>query len=107
MKILLDECVTRKLKSRLAPHEVCTVTEMHWNGLKNGTLMRAAIGQGFKLLLTIDKNLAFQQNMNRYAIIVAVLNVEKSSISFLEELLPAFHVLLPTFVEGQAYLIEK
>ena len=44
MKILLDECVTRKLKSRLPQHEVFTVTEMQWNGLKNGNLMRAAIG---------------------------------------------------------------
>lgn len=107
MKILLDECVTRKLKSRLPQHEVFTVTEMQWNGLKNGNLMRAAIEQGFDVLLTIDKNLAFQQNMNRYTIIVAVLHVEKSKISFLEELLPAFSRLLPTFAKGTAYLIEK
>ncbi len=107
MKILLDECMTRKLKSCLAQHEVFTVTEMQWNGFKNGNLMRAAIEQGFEVLLTIDKNLAFQQNMNRYALIVAVLDVEKSKISFLEELLPAFTHLLPTFAKGNAYLIEK
>ena len=107
MKILLDECVTRKLKSCLPEHGVSTVTEMQWNGLKNGNLMRAAIEQGFDMLLTIDKNLAFQQNMNRYGIIVAVLNVEKSSIPFLEELLPAFYQQLPTFEKGHAYLIEK
>ncbi len=59
------------------------------------------------MLLTIDKNLVFQQNMTRYAIIVAVLNVEKSKISFLEELLPSFARLLPTFAKGNAYLIEK
>ncbi|MFD1468574.1 hypothetical protein ACFQ48_10090 [Hymenobacter caeli] len=107
MKIPLDECVTRKLKSRLSQHEVFTVTERQWNGLKNGNLMRAAIGEGFDVLLTIDKNLAFQQNMSQYFNIVAVLNVEKSKISFLEDILPAFTSLLPTFVKGNAYLIEK
>jgi hypothetical protein len=107
MKILLDECVTRKLKNRLPLHEVSTVTEMGWNGLKNGTLMRAAIEQGVELLLTIDKNLAFQQNMNRYAIIVAVLDAEKSSLPFLEEVLPTFNRLLPTFEKGNAYLVKK
>lgn len=107
MKILLDECVTRKLKSRLFQHEVVTVTEMGWNGLKNGTLMQAAIEHGIDLLLTIDKNLAFQQNMNRYAIIVAVLDVERSSLPFLDKVLPAFHGLLPTFGKGNAYLVGK
>lgn len=51
MKILLDECVTKKLKSRLAEFEVYTVTEMDWNGLKNGHLLRTAISSGFDILL--------------------------------------------------------
>lgn len=106
MKILLDECVTRKLKSRLPQHEVATVTEMRWNGLKNGNLMRAAIVEGFEILLTIDKNLAFQQNLNHYPIIVAVLNAEKISLPFLAALLPALDQQLPSFEPGNAYLIE-
>ena len=34
MKILLDECVTKRLKSYLKDYQVFTVTEMGWNGLK-------------------------------------------------------------------------
>lgn len=75
MKVLLDECVTRKLKSRLPNHEVYTVTDMQWNGLKNGILMSAAIGEGFDILLTIDKNLEYQQNLKKNSIIVAVFDV--------------------------------
>jgi len=39
MKILLDECVTKRLKPYLKEYEVFTVTEMRWNGIKNGELM--------------------------------------------------------------------
>lgn len=63
MKILLDECVTKRLKPFLKEHIVFTVTEMNWKGLRNGNLMLVAIEQKFDILLTIDKNLSFQQNM--------------------------------------------
>jgi hypothetical protein len=35
MKILLDECITKRLKSYLTGFEVFTVSEMNWNGIKN------------------------------------------------------------------------
>jgi hypothetical protein len=34
MKILLDECVTKKLKPYLNSHQVFTVSSMSWMGLK-------------------------------------------------------------------------
>jgi hypothetical protein len=35
---------------------------MGWAGLKNGELLRIAEADGFEVLLTGDKNLAYQQN---------------------------------------------
>ena len=63
MKILLDECVTKKLKRHLTEFEVRTVVEMNWSGLKNGNLMKVAVEESFDVLLTIDNNLEFQQNV--------------------------------------------
>ena len=57
MRILLDECVTKRLKVHLTLHVVATVTEKGWSGLKNGQLMTAASADGFDILITIDKNL--------------------------------------------------
>ncbi len=74
MKILLDECVTKRLKPHLLEYEVFTVSEMRWNGIKNGKLMSLCVDNNFDLLLTIDKNLIFQQNVNEYEMIVVVLN---------------------------------
>ena len=107
MKVLLDECVTRKLKSRLPGHEVFTVTDMGWNGLKNGLLMSAAIGEGFDVLLTIDKNLELQQNFKKHNIIVTVFDVSQNNVKLYEPLLPSFEAQLPTFVKGTVYRIQK
>lgn len=45
MKVLLDECVTRKLRLDFQGHEVHTVEEAGLKGLKNGDLLRSASGQ--------------------------------------------------------------
>ena len=45
MKVLLDECVPRKLRRELADHEVQTVTEQGWSGIKNGNLLALAASE--------------------------------------------------------------
>lgn len=42
MKVLLDECVPRKLRRELREHEVLTVTERGWSGVENGELLALA-----------------------------------------------------------------
>lgn len=105
MKVLLDECVNRKLKSRLKGVEAYTVAEMNWRSLRNGNLMRVAIEDEFDVLLTVDKNLEYQQNFGKYDIIVAVFDVLKNTIQHLEPLVPVFEAQLPTFVKGNVYRI--
>jgi len=106
MKILLDECVTKKLKRHLTEFEIKTVVEMNWSGLKNGRLMNEAGEENFDVLLTIDKNLEHQQNMNKYEIAVVVLDVEKSKVDYLLELLPQFKEQVNDYEKGKVYLIE-
>ena len=42
MRVLLDECLPRKLKRELQGHHVSTVPEMGWAGVKNGALQLTA-----------------------------------------------------------------
>jgi predicted nuclease of predicted toxin-antitoxin system len=49
MKILLDECIPRKLKNALPEHECQTVPEAGLAGLKNGRLLSLAEKAGFEL----------------------------------------------------------
>jgi hypothetical protein len=53
MRVLLDECVTRYLTRDLGGHEVFTVEEAGFKGLKNGRLLRAAAGR-YEVLVTVD-----------------------------------------------------
>ena len=80
MKILLDECVTKKLKQYLLDIEVVTVIELGWGGIKNGKLMALCVENKFEILLTIDKNLAFQQNLDKYNLTIVVFNSVTSKI---------------------------
>ena len=107
MKVLLDECVTRKLKSRLPNHQVATVREMHWNGLRNGNLMRVAVEAGFDVLLTIDKNLEYQQNLKSFDLIVAVFDVRENKVSAYQPLLSLFEQQMSTFTRGNAFMITE
>lgn len=66
MKILLEECVTKHLKPYLTEHEVLTVRDMNWGGIKNGKLMTRCTQHSFDILLTIDQNLQYQQNLDKY-----------------------------------------
>ncbi len=72
MKILLDECVDRRFARELSDHEVRTVPQQGWAGVKNGALMKLT-EEEFDVFITVDRNLSFQQNLPRYNIIVIVL----------------------------------
>lgn len=107
MKILLDECVTKHLKPFLKEYEVFTVSEMKWNGIKNGKLMSLWAENGFDILLTIDKNLQYQQNLDKYPLTIVVLNSLTSKVEELSEFMPAFKEQVGQFEMCGAYLLER
>lgn len=107
MKILLDECVTKRLKKYLVGFEVYTVREMEWGGIKNGKLMALCVENNFDLLLTIDKNLMFQQNLDKHPMIIVVFNSYTSKLEDLIEFLPPFKSQVSTFLKSKAYIINK
>jgi hypothetical protein len=107
MKILLDECITKRLKPYLAEFEVFTVSQMKWNGIKNGKLMTLCIDNGFDLLLTIDKNMMHQQNLDKYELTVAVLNSATSKIEELILFMPSLKMQVDKLEKYKAYIIDK
>lgn len=107
MKILLDECVTKRLKPYLQGFEVFTVSEVKWNGIKNGKLMSLCSDNNFDLLLTIDKNLLFQQNLDKYKLSIVVLNSLTSKIDELILFMPSFKSQINKMEKNKAYIIEK
>jgi predicted nuclease of predicted toxin-antitoxin system len=107
MKILLDECVTKHLKPHLSDHEVSTVRELGWSGIQNGKLMTLCVEHQFDIILTIDKNLQYQQDLERYPLTIVILNSFTSKIEELVEFLPALRSKISTLQKHKAYIIEK
>ncbi len=88
MRVLLDECVPRALRRELPGHEVKTVAEAGWAGVKNGELLQLAARQ-FDLLLTVDRNLEYQQNFAGLALAVIVVHAPSNDVAVLRPLMPA------------------
>ena len=107
MKILLDECVTKRLKKHLEEFEVFTVRDLELSGIKNGKLMAYCAENKFDILLTIDKNLIQQQNLDKYPVSIAILNSFTSKIEELITFLPSFKLQVSTFQKHKAYIIDK
>ena len=91
MKLLLDENLPEKLKYRFSKNFiVVTVNEMKWNAKKNGELMNLLRDNDFQALITSDRNLEYQQNIEKYGTKVVVLNAKdnryETVLPFVEEI---------------------
>jgi hypothetical protein len=97
MRILLDENLPRKLAGHLIGHQCRTVVECGWSGKKNGELLAEA-DPLFDVLLTLDKNLPYQQNLTTKRIAMLVVRARSNRI---QDLLPALPECLATLASIQ------
>ncbi len=83
-RVILDECLPRKLKRILGDNRVETAFEAGLAGLKNGELL-SAIGGTYEVFVTVDKALADQQNLSALTFGIVLIRVPSNAI---EDLLP-------------------
>lgn len=100
MRLLLDECMPRRLKQELADHDVWTVQDMGWAGTRNGALLRLASTR-FDALVTVDQGIAYQQSLAGLTISVVLLAARSNDIEDLRSLLPALAVALAELQPGR------
>ena len=105
MKVLLDECVTRKLRRDFREHEVHTVEEAGLKGLKNGNLLRSASGQ-YDVLVTVDQNLQYQQDISSLALAVLVLAARRNNYDALHPLMDQALDALKQIKPGEVIIIK-
>ncbi len=88
MRILLDECVPRRLKRHFRDRGlVLTVTDAGLSGYENGQLLRRVSG-AFEVFITIDKSIQHQQNLASLDIAFVLLRVRSNDIVDIEPLIP-------------------
>lgn len=94
MRVLLDEMLDRRMKRSLPDGiEALTVRERGWGSVQNGDLLEAAQRE-FDVLLTTDRGIPHQQNLERFELAVVVLSAKSNSLADLEPLMPGVSRLL-------------
>ncbi len=105
MKILLDECLPKKLKREVEADTITTVPEAGWASKKNGELLRLA-EQHFDVLLTNDQNIEHQQNLKNFDLVFIVLAAPTNDIEDLKPLMPTVNEALRTIKTGEIKYIK-
>jgi len=103
--VLLDECVDRRLARDIEGHEVRTVPEAGWAGLKNGELLKRAQGQ-FDVFVTVDRNLPYQRDLSGFSIAIVILRTPTNRLDDLRVLIPNLLTAIPTSKAGEVTWVE-
>lgn len=106
MKILIDECLPKKLKREFAEHDVSTVQEMGWSSKKNGELLKL-MQDDFDVFVTIDSNMQYQQQLEDLPIGFLVLVAFNNKLETLQPLMPHAREALKALGAGQVVKIRE
>ena len=106
MRLLLDECVPRRVKKELVGHEVKTAKEAGLAGLKNSALLRAA-ESNYEVLITVDQSIPYQQNLSSFQIAVVVLIAKRNKYELLKPLIPKTLEALKSVQPGSSVQITS
>lgn len=107
MRLLLDEQVPRVFAGVLAGHDVETVQGRGWSGIENGELLRTATEAGYDALITLDRGIEFQQNLEALPLAVVVVRARSNRFEDLEPLAGSVLAALATLRPKQLIRIEE
>lgn len=88
MKLLLDNCVPYRSKRLFDGHEVAHAKDVGWGRLENGKLLAAAGSAGFDVVITIDKKIRSQQNLEALPVTVLEIDSPDSRLPEIQRLAP-------------------
>lgn len=105
MRVLLDECVPRKIKNHLGGHDFRTVPEMGWGSKRNSELLQLAAGK-FDALITVDRSFAVQQNRSSDPVAIVLLAARSNRLVDLLPLVPQVEQALSEVKPGEVRRIR-
>ncbi len=104
MNVLLDECVPLRFGNALTNVAVSTARAQGWTSLRNGELLAQMRAAGFTTLVTVDRNLTFQQHIAASGIAVIVVHAVTNR---LPDLLPLAPQVVAAIAETPAGAIAR
>ena len=107
IKVLLGHYVDIRFVNLLTGHEVRHTKAMGWENLSNGKLLAAAGQEGFTAMVTVDKNVRFQQNISKKAISLITLNPLFVDYDYIASMARKLMDILDSgFPSGSEFVIE-
>jgi hypothetical protein len=106
VRVLLDECVPKRLGGFLSGHDVVTVPGVGWAGIRNGELLRLA-AKAFEVFVTVDRNLAFQQNPSDLLLPVIGIHARSNKLRDMQQHIPALQQTLNSVLALHLRLIDS
>jgi predicted nuclease of predicted toxin-antitoxin system len=108
MRVLIDECAPSALRHTLTERgHICrTVQEAGWSGKKNGELLDLAENE-FDVLITVDTNLRYQQNLIGRKVAIVVLRATSNRLVHLKSYFDTCARALSTIKPGDFIEIDK
>ncbi len=103
MRVLLDECLPRRLKTAISGHDVSTVPDMGWAGLPDRAILDTAAAH-FDVFITVDRTMQGQRP-GRLAVIVLI--APSNRLSDLLPLAPKIRHELEAIQPGQIVRLTK
>ena len=80
MRVLLDENMPEVLADLLDGHECNHVVTLGWAGTRNGKLLLKATEIKFEVLITLDRQIQDQQNLDQLPISIVVLRPQGQGV---------------------------
>lgn len=99
MRIIVDECLPRRLCKLFTGHDAVPVQKAGYGGFKDKALLERIEGE-FDAFVTIDGNLIYQQNFTDRRIGVVVLRAVTNTFEDVKPLLPRVLEALKTLEPG-------
>ena len=88
MRILLDESAPGRLGPLLTGHSSVSVQRRGWASIKNGKLLALVAGE-FDVLLTADKGMEYQQNLETLPVAILIVLARSNRIEDLSLAVPS------------------
>jgi predicted nuclease of predicted toxin-antitoxin system len=108
MRVLIDECAPRALQAYLTAHghECVSVQDAGWSGKQNGELLNLVEGR-FDVLVTLDTNLRYQQNLSARRVGIVVILAPSNRLVDLKPHFAACASAMGSIKPGQMVLVGQ
>ena len=106
LRVLLDECVPRRLKWDIAGHDVHTMHDERWLRIPDRETLRRAEGR-FDVIVTVDQGVPHQHQIARFSFAIVVLRARHNRYTSLAPLVPRLLEVLPTLRAGTSLTIGE